>query len=330
MSEHTPHITVIGGGAGSRAVLAGLRPHPVEVSAVVNMADNGGSSGMLRDEYDMLPPGDVRQAIVGLSEAPASRVEFFESRYPQTSYLAGHAIGNLLLADLTKQHGSFERAVTGVSQGMSVKGEVIPATLDIHDLVACIDGSRIRGEYQIGQEAFRPQDTPPTLWLEPDAKLHSRAAEAIETADMVVIAPGDLYGSLVPPLLLSGMRESIAEVRGPVVYVSNLVNKSHQTAGFSPVTYASELERVMGEESISDVIYNTGPLDASFMRRYGKPGEQATEPIAPADRGRYRLHGADLVRRAVPSQGDYQFIPRSRIRHDPRKLFHAITSLLNA
>lgn len=294
------------------------------------MADNGGSSGVLREKHDILPPGDVRQAIAALSEAPAPMVTLFESRYPESTYLAGHAVGNLLLAELTEEYGSFAQAVAHMSRSMLVKGEVIPATLDAHDLVADISGRQVRGEYQIGQTPFAPQVSPPALWLEPDAKLHNRAARAIETADMIVVAPGDLYGSLVPPLLLSGIRESIAEARGRVVYVSNLVNKPHQTADFSPVTYADELERLHGEEFIDDIIYNTAPPDASFLRQYGKAGEQPVKPMSSADEHRYRVHGADVVHRTVSISGEYQTIQRSHIRHDPKKISQAIMQLVAA
>lgn len=329
MGERTPQITVIGGGAGSHAVLSGLKQYPVDVHAVVNMADNGGSSGELRDKHSMLPPGDVRRAIAALSEALPAKVALFETRYPASSCLAGHAIGNLLLAELTEEYGDFERAVSIVSRSLSVKGDVVPATFDIHDPVADISGHQVRGECQISQTSFNPQASPPALWLEPDAKLHNRAARAIETADMIVVAPGDLYGSLAPPLLLSGVRESMAEAQGRVVYVSNLVNKAHQTAGFTPGTYARELERIHGEAFIDDILYNTAPLEPSFVRQHGVAGEQPVEPVAPADQHQYRLYGADVVSRTVSVADEYQPIQRSHIRHDPQKVSQAIMQILS-
>ncbi len=328
MTEQLPNITVIGGGAGTRAILTGLKPHPVNLSAVVNMADNGGSSGVLREEFGVLPPGDVRQAIGALSDAP-ELVDLLDYRYPAGSPLAGHSVGNLLLAGAELRCGDFETALAGVSRMMGVKGQVIASTQTPHDLIAKINGDeQVRGEYEIAQAAFNPLETPPSLWLEPDAALHPRAEEAIARADLIVMAPGDLYGSLVPPLLLNGMRSALEAARAEVVYVGNLVNKPHQTAGFTALDYARELERLLGAEFIDCIMYNDGVIPEGFLEAYGKPGEEVTAPLAETSASVPILAGADLVNRNPRLPSDPEAITRSYIRHDPGKLAATILAHL--
>lgn len=327
MSEVCPHIAVIGGGAGSKAVLSGLRQHDVRLSAVVNMADNGGSTGMLRQEFGVMPPGDVRQAISALSDAPMDIRELFEHRFSPESQLAGHSFGNLIIAAAELVEGDIGSAINRVSKHMGVKGRVLPVTLDLHDLALETHNQRIVGEYEIGGTPLRPLEEKPTLWLEPAAALNPEADFALMDADMIVVAPGDLYGSLIPTLLVDGMRNALTYTQAEVVYMSNLVNKPHQTAGFSPADYAHELERAAGTPFIDSVVYNSEPLGSDFVATYGKPGEQALEPIVDTLM-EYQYMGADLVARHVDIPRHEGPICRSYIRHDPAKLAKAIMGLM--
>lgn len=328
MLEVYPCIAVIGGGAGSKAVLSGLRQHDVQLAAVVNMADNGGSTGMLRQELGVMPPGDVRQAITALSDIPVKLRELFEHRFPPDSALAGHSLGNLVIAAAELVEGDFGKAVDRVSARMGVKGRVLPVTLDLHDLVLETHNQHVVGEYEIGGMVLKPLEEKPKLWLEPAAELNSEAGVALRGADMIVIAPGDLYGSLVPTLLVDGMRDVLMDTTAKVVYMSNLVNKPHQTARFSPTDYAHELERAADISFINTVVHNTSPLDQAFVAAYGKPGEQALEPITDT-LGEYQYVGADLLERQVDVPRHEGPICRSHIRHDPSKLAGAIMGLIS-
>ncbi len=331
MAEKLPQITVVGGGAGGRAVLSGLGEYPVDLAGVVNMSDDGGSTGRLREEYGVMPPGDVRQAVAALSRAPQSVVDAFEWRFPVGTPMAGHTVGNLQLAMLETATGDFEQALDVVSKRMQVDGRVIPVTLTPHTLtLETVTGTVISGEYKIGQSELVPAEDKPELWLEPPAPINPEAEMAIAEADMVVIAPGDLYGSLVPALLARGMRDALAQTQAQVVYVSNLVNKPNQTAGFCSLDYVAELEHHLGAKFIDTVIYNNQPMTDEFLAKFGKPGEAATLPCSSLDEARYRMVGADLVSRNVRIARPDGMIVRSHVRHDPAKLAAAILSTLHA
>ena len=327
MQEIIPNITVLGGGTGTKNVLAGLGQHEVNLSAVMNMSDDGGSTGQLRRELGVMPPGDIRQAIVALSEAPKDVVELFETRFPESSPLHGHSFGNLIIAAAELVEGDFARAVDRVSSHMQVKGEVIPVTLDLHDLVMQVAGTTVRGEFNIGGAEMSPLETPPELWLEPRAELAPEAEKVLLNTDMIVIAPGDLYGSLIPILLTEGIQDALLDTSARIVYVANLVNKPHQTKGFGPSDYVRELERAAGIQCIDTVAYNGSALTPEFLAAYGKDGEEPLEPIDVSDTHRTYV-ASDLVARCVKKPQVEGPIQRSYIRHDPAKLAQTILRLL--
>ncbi len=216
-------IAVIGGGTGSFTLLSQLKRYTQNISALVNMADDGGSTGVLRDELGVLPPGDVRQCLVALGESERLR-DLFSYRFEEGTF-EGHAFGNLFLTALEKMTGSFASAVETAADVLKITGEVHPVTLDKVTLVMKqTNGIVTEGEFKIGDADFGASKRP-EMTLVPDAALNPNARQSIMEADIVVIAPGNMYGSLAPALVVPGMSEALNATQAKKVYVCNLVTK---------------------------------------------------------------------------------------------------------
>ncbi|MDB5178453.1 MAG: hypothetical protein JWN01_396 [Patescibacteria group bacterium] len=325
-----PKIVVIGGGTGTFTVLTSLKHYAQDITAVVNMIDDGGSTGILRDELGVLPPGDVRQSLVALSSSSRELRELFNYRFPEGTF-AGHAFGNLFLTALEKVTGSFAEAVEVASKVLSIQGKVLPASTDDARLVLETNSGRvIRGEDRIGEGPIDDQlfvkGEPHHLYLEPKATLNLKAKQAIAKADLIVITPGKLYSSIIPSFLIGGMSEALREARAKKVYVCNLMTRPTQTAGFSVQDFAAELERYNGGPFLDYVIYNTEHPAASLLRRYALGGE---EPVnfdqEILSRQTYRAIGDHLIAHSIPpSNANDTLLKRTLIRHDSDKLARLI------
>ena len=263
-------IAVIGGGTGSFTLLSQLKHYTKHVTALVNMADDGGSTGVLRDELGVLPPGDVRQCLVALSESERVR-DLFNYRFDSGTF-EGHAFGNLFLTALEKMTGNFASAVETAGEVLNIVGDVHPVTLDKVTLVMQeSDGQITEGEFKIGHANFEGRKRP-AMSLAPAAELNPAARAAIIDADIVVIAPGNLYGSLAPALIVPGMSEALNETAAKKVYVCNLVTKPGQTDDFSVSDFAEEVER-FGAFKLDYVLYNEDKPAQDLIDRYAKDGE---------------------------------------------------------
>ncbi|HUS26755.1 MAG TPA: gluconeogenesis factor YvcK family protein [Nevskiaceae bacterium] len=330
-AAHTPNIVVIGGGTGSFAVLSGLRQLDCNVTALVGMADDGGSSGQLRDDLGVLPPGDVRQCLVALSDDSDELRQLFNFRFHEGD-LAGHTFGNLFLSAVEKMTDDFGQAVRMAGEVLRVKGSVVPITLDNVRLVAVwADNTKMYGERQIDDAHFITQKGRPQLYLEPEAHINPLAAQAIAQADMVVIAPGDIYTSLGPLLVVQGMADCLAATRATVVYVCNLVTKPGHTQGFTVADHAAEIERFAGSPVIDYVLYNTAPPGKRILERYARAHELPVQPNQPQlAAAPYTAIGRKLVAAdmPVPQKGDALAATRSFIRHDATKLAHELINLI--
>lgn len=264
-------IAVIGGGTGSFTLLSSLKHYTKHVTALVNMADDGGSTGMLRDELGVLPPGDVRQCLVALSESEQVR-DLFNYRF-DTGSLEGHAFGNLFLTALEKMTGSFASAVETAGEVLNITGEVHPVTLDKVTLVMKQnDGTVTEGEFQIGHADFGISKRPDMTLIPADAKLNPAAEQAIMDADIVVIAPGNIYGSLAPALVVPGISKALNSTKAKKVYVCNLVTKPGQTDDFDVADFADEIER-FGAFTLDYVLYNEDKPSKYLLERYAKDKE---------------------------------------------------------
>lgn len=273
-----PRIAVIGGGTGSFTLLQELKHATPHITALVNMSDDGGSSGILRDELGVLPPGDVRQCLVALSNTPEIR-DLFNHRFGGEGPLAGHSLGNLILSGLEEQYeGDFAKAVKVVSSILNLTGEVLPITTDKHLLVMQDGDEVVRGEHAIGHRVINSRDA--RVWLEPESLIYPEAQAAISQADIVAIAPGNLYGSLLPALAVKGVAEAIQASKALKVVIANLVTKPGQTDGWHVVDYVEMFEKYLGKDTVDVVLYNNQPPSADLLKKYAAEGEYpvATDP----------------------------------------------------
>lgn len=309
-------VAVIGGGTGSFTILSELKHYTRHITALVNMADDGGSTGMLRDELGVLPPGDVRQCLVALSESERVR-ELFNYRFEGGSF-EGHAFGNLFLTALEKMTGSFASAVETAGEVLNIIGEVHPVTLDKVTLVMKqSDGHVTEGEFQIGHADFGSFKRP-EMSLTPAAQLNPEARRAIMEADLVVIAPGNLYGSLAPALIVPGMSEALNATKAKKVYICNLVTKPGQTDDFSVRDFAAEIER-FGDFELDYVLYNDSRPSKQLLERYAKEGEFGVDFDETAlSEQRYEAIGGTFISDEHVSASTSDPIAESRtlIRHD--------------
>ena len=262
-------VVVVGGGTGSFTLLSALKYHTSQIAAIVNMVDDGGSTGVLRDELGALPPGDVRQCLVALSESPQIR-DLFSYRFNGGTF-EGHSFGNLFLTALEKTTGSFHEAVETAGEILRINGMVIPVTYDNVRLKMSWPSESsvtLHGERVIDAEHFQNDPRRATLSVVPNPAVNPAALEAIEQADMVIIAPGDLYTSLGPLLVTDGIGRVLAATKATVVYVCNLVTKDGQTSGFTVIDHAREIERFAGSEILDAVFYNNQVPPAEVVARY--------------------------------------------------------------
>jgi uncharacterized cofD-like protein len=319
-------VVLLGGGTGSFALLQGLKTLTPNLTAVVSMSDDGGSTGILRDELGVLPPGDVRQCLVALSDLPEIR-DLFSYRF-NDGRLQGQSLGNIILSGLELQYGDFEMAVRIASELLQVRGVVVPVTLEKHTLVARDNNQTYRGEHIIDGALRLSSDT--ELSLDPAANLNPAARSAILAADLVVIAPGSLYTSLLPILAVSDMPAVLAETHAKVVCVANLVNKPLQTDGWHVVDYVKQFERQLGQGAIDVALYNNQPIAPALLERYAADGELPVD-IAPSRfteiQGQAigtRLVSADIVIQSPSDVG----IRRTLIRHDGLAVASMLRELL--
>jgi len=322
-------IAVIGGGTGSFVLLSALKEHTKQLAAIVNMVDDGGSTGVLRDELGTLPPGDVRQCLVALSDSPKIR-DLFNYRFEEGTF-GGHPFGNILLTALEKVTGSFSEAVETASDILRINGMVVPATLDDVRLRMEWPGAStiLRGERVIDADYFKYDPRRATLSLVPSATANPTALAAIEQADMVVITPGDLYTSLGPLLIIDGIAEALKSTKAICVYVSNLVTKHGQTTDFTVSDHADEIERFVGAPFLDYVFYNEQTPAKEVAHRY----EEEDAFLVKIDKNALRkakykaIPGNFLGKIAQSDRSDLLPVTRSLIRHDAGAVADALISL---
>jgi uncharacterized cofD-like protein len=322
-------IAVIGGGTGSFTLLRSLKNYTNHITALVNMADDGGSTGVLRDELGVLPPGDVRQCLVALAESERTR-DLFNYRFEEGTF-SGHAFGNIFMAALEKMTGNFAEAVEEASRVLNIVGRVEPITLDPVTLVLeKQNGEVIKGEFQIGHLDFGGV-THPNVHLEPAPRLNPAAAQAIAKADIVVIAPGNLYGSLAPALVVPGISEALKNSKAKKVYVCNLVTKPGQTDGFTVSEFATEIER-LGDFKLDYVLYNTERPSGDLIARYAKDGELPVEyDKVTLKKQHYKAEGGKFLSNEFVAHNSGSSDPiaatRTLIRHDSDSIARALMKL---
>ncbi len=319
------HVVTIGGGTGTFVVLSGLRRLPdVRLSAIVTSADDGGSTGNLRDAYGFLPAGDARQALVALAEDGNVLRDLFAYRF-EKSEVKGHNLGNLFLTALTDLLGSDAAALEEASKILRISGKVIPATETPGTLVAHLaDGTVIRNEREI-DERVGGRARIKTLSLEEPSEASLSAKRAIEEADLIIIGPGDLYTSSIAALLPKGMKEAIAGSKARLVYITNLFTKSGQTEDYTVREHVAEIARYAGREP-DIILMNQGGLSEGVLKKYAEEGEYPPQDDFLTSDARIRRLPLVSIYNVAAVPGDP--LPRSLVRHDPAKLAAAIETLL--
>lgn len=261
-------IVVIGGGTGSFTVLRGLKKYDVKLTAIVSMTDDGGSTGKLRDEQGVLPPGDIRRCIVALSESTLLMKDLFNYRFNKGG-LEGHSFGNLLITALKDITGSDNKAIKEACKLLSIKGNVLPVTLDDCRLCAELeDGQIIFGETNIDMPKHNGNLKIKRIFLNKKAKANKDAEKAIKNADLIVIGPGDLYSSILCNFLISDIKESVAKSKAKKIYVCNLMTKFGETNGFKVSNFIKEIEKYLGKGVVDYIFVNNATFNPSLLKKY--------------------------------------------------------------
>jgi uncharacterized cofD-like protein len=305
-----PKIVAIGGGTGLSSLLRGLKEYTGNLTAIVTVADDGGSSGVLRRELGVLPPGDVRACIAALADAEPLVTSLFQYRFSDGSGLAGHSFGNLFIVAMSGVVGNFEDAIRQTSRVLAVRGQIIPSTLANVTLCAKTeDAQTIQGESLIGNHnGSEPHGRIKEVYLLPhNPPAHPEAVRAILEADLVVLGPGSLYTSVLPNLLVEGIRRSIMASSAPKVYVCNVATQHGETDGFSVADHLDAIEQQFGKGVISYVLANSN-LPASIPKA---PHSEAVRLDAHFNNG-IRLVTADVISE------------ENRYHHDSVKLAQAV------
>lgn len=316
----------VGGGTGSFTLLSGLKVLPdITLTALVSMADDGGSTGVLRDELGVLPPGDVRQCLVALSEETQTVRSLMNYRFEE-GVLRGHSFGNLFLAALEKVTGDFALGAEVASSVLKVKGKVLPVTSNKATLcIELSDGDVLIGENSINHADLGERKVK-KMFYEDGVDLSSRARHALLNADMIVIGPGNYYCSLLPNLIVNGFQKTILETNATLVYVCNLTNKQGHTLGWKASDYVEGLEKEMGR-SFDAILVNTKEPSKEQVERYRlKEGDGV---LIENDLVGERVTRGDFLSETLHLEKSVDVVAsqRSFIRHDGLKIARAIEKL---
>ncbi|MEK6564371.1 MAG: YvcK family protein [Candidatus Omnitrophota bacterium] len=313
--EKGPRIVTVGGGTGLSVLLHGLKEYTSNIAAVVTVADDGGSSGRIRQQFDILPPGDIRNCLVALADAPTLMQELFQFRFDSSSELSGHSFGNLFITVMTKLTGDFEKAVKESSKVLAIRGQVIPSTLNKISLVAKYkDGSTQEGETSIPNKKRQITNiylNPPDIQGTPDA------IKAISEAQAIILGPGSLYTSVIPNLLIKEIREAILASSALKIYISNVMTQPGETDGYTAYEHIKAIIEHSSPRIIDYCVVNSRLISQELLEKYQQ--DNSFPVLIDIDKIRhagYRVIEGDLV-----NSLDY-------VRHDPGKLAKIVIDLI--
>lgn len=316
-----PRVVTVGGGTGLSVVLRGLKNITDNLTAVVTVADDGGGSGVLREDLGMLPPGDVRSCILALSEEEGVMRELLRYRFSE-GRLAGQNFGNLLIAALNGIFGNFEEAVAKAGDILRVKGRVLPVTgEDVHLCAELSNGDVICGESRIGPCSIQANSPIQRVFLEPEKPVATKGAiNAILEADVIVLGPGSLYSSIIPNFLVDGVSETICQSHAIKILVCNMMTQPGETGGFTVRDHVREVNRYLGASVIEYVIANNRIISEQDRNRYTEDGACQIIPD-PEDRKWCESREIRLI------AGDFTDIQQGYIRHDTDRIANIVIGL---
>lgn len=321
------NVVTVGGGTGSYTLLRGLKKYnDIHISAIVSMADDGGSTGRLRDELGVLPPGDVRQCLVALSDHTETVRKLMNYRFEEGG-LTGHNFGNIFLAALEKVAGTFASGVTVAGDILKIKGEVIPVTEDIATLsIKLKNGDILIGENSINHGNIQSAGVD-SIYFESEVKINRHAKDAIAHADLIVLGPGNLYCSILPNLIVNGFKEALKDTRAKIIVPVNLTNKKEHTENWGIKEYVDEIEKII-ERKVDFILINSGLPSQEQIERYKiKEGDGVMVINNLKDNRVIEKH---LLSQEIVNfdKSDTIQATRSFIRHDSDKLAEEIVNLL--
>jgi uncharacterized cofD-like protein len=307
------NVVAIGGGTGLSALLRGLKLHDIDLTAIVTVADDGGSTGRIRDVFNMPAPGDIRNCMVALADDESLMGRLFHYRFDtEGSELSGHSFGNLFITAMTQVTGSFEQAVIESSDVLNVRGRVLPSTVENVTLCANMaDGSVLRGESTIAHEKPAIE----RIFLDPAApEAYTPALAAILKADLIILGPGSLYTSVLPNLLVDGVREAIRWSSAPTAYVCNVATQHGETDNFGYEDHVREVMAYLGEEQLNYALVNDNPAAAEAIRSEWQVDAILYDGAATID------NSVEIVARDMVND-------KNPLRHDPEKLSHVLLEI---
>ena len=294
------HIVVIGGGTGTSVVLEGLKKYPVNLSAIITTADDGSSSGKLRDEFSMIPPGDIRQCLVALAEKDFG---YLNERF-QSGSLAGHTLGNLLITLFNEKHKNFQEAIDDILRLTGAAGSIIPVTLEPTTLIAKLKSGRtVRGEKNITPSREISRNLKKLLIVPKNIKANPRALEAIKSADVIVVGPGNFYSSIIPNFLVNEISEHFTKSKAKKIYVVNLFTQPGHTDNFSISDFLSTIADYVGGDTFTHIIYNRRAIPEYLLKPYAN-----------------KIIGAPVSINADNTQKNGRYIGRALVSASPKKV----------
>jgi len=313
-------IVVIGGGTGVFTALTGLKKYPFYLSAIVTMADDGGSSGVLREEFGILPPGDLRRALVALSSESSILASLFNYRFTNGAGLKGHSFGNLFLTALERITGNFNQAIQEAAKILGIKGKVIPVTLDYTRLFARLENDfLVVGESNIDVPKHDGSLFIKEIFLNPKPKANKDTLKAIKEADLIIIGPGDLYTSIIPNFLVKGIKEAIKKAKAEKIYICNIMTKYGETNHFTAEDFFATLEKYLGKNIIDYFLINAERPKSFYLKQYKKEKAELV-----------KYNRKELSSWKKPKVIFARLLRRGPLlRHDPDKLAKSIVKLLN-
>lgn len=311
-----PKIVIIGGGTGLSVLLRGLKYQPVDITAIVTVADDGGSSGRLRDEMDIPPPGDIRNVLAALSDVEPLIEDLFQHRFAGGNGLSGHSLGNLILAAMTTITGDFVHAVGEMSKVLKVRGKVLPAANKSVVLNAEMeDGTVVTGESKIPYSGKKIK----RVFLTPDdVEPLNESIEIIREADMIVIGPGSLYTSILPNLLVPKIGEEVIKAKAKKVYICNVMTQAGETLNFAASDHVQALNDHMGLKFIDTILVNDGDIPEHIKEKYAK---ELAKPVE-YDLDRLSTLGLSIINDKIISYDN------DVIRHDTTKVANLLYNML--
>ncbi|MEW9675920.1 YvcK family protein [Lentibacillus sp. L22] len=316
-SKARANVVVIGGGTGMPVLLRGLKDLPIQLTALVTVADDGGSTGRLRSEMAMPAPGDIRNVIAALSDAEPMLLDLFQHRFANGNGLSGHSMGNLLLAAMTSITGDFYTGIKEISRVLNVKGKIYPISNENMSLHAKMtDGSIVSGESAIPMAHKRIE----RVFLKPQPiKPLPNAVKAIEQADLIVISPGSLYTSIMPNLIIPQIDMAIREAKGRVVYVCNVMTQAGETTGYTASDHVKAIYDHVGEGCIDSIIVHNEPISKSVRSVYA---EENADPVV-YDIDQLLAMNLQII------EGDIIDHSKMTLRHDTQKIAKLLYSIID-